>query len=632
MTTTNRMDHQAPRGQKRAAVLSRALARLERLQERSRLASAKISRWRLAIFVTGALCAVGPYKLGWYHLGNAALGFFALIFLLVARYHNRLEDRMHRLNLWAQLKRTNLARLTLDWKAIPDRPVETPASHPYAADLDITGRHSLLQLLDRTVSSNGRERLAGWLLDQTGRPPDQDRWRTRQALIQELSNLHLFSDRLALEAALIGKQEINGPRIQAAIASPAGFPGLIPLLAVETTLAIATAGLLLGSLAAGLPNYWIFTFGVYAVLSLMDSSKTAPAFGRALSLHDELDKLGALFRLIESRSYRASPALGRLCAPLKDRAERPSRSIRKLARICQALSIRAHPLIHLAVNALGPWDLFFTHRLETIRRQIASDLPTWLDRFAELDAAVALGHFAYRHPDYHWPSQPAQPKPQAGNGRPATLVAKTLGHPLIPQAKRVSNDLALLGLGRILIVTGSNMSGKSTFLRTIGVNTCLAQAGAPVCAASFDWTWARLACCIRVDDSLEEGLSFFYAEVKRLKRLLDAACDRSAPPLLFLIDEIFKGTNNRERLLGSRAFIRALAAGNGFGLVTTHDLELAELENDLPGAANVHFQETVEANELRFDYRLRPGPCPTTNALRIMALEGLPVPDDKGSR
>jgi DNA mismatch repair ATPase MutS len=170
------------------------------------------------------------------------------------------------------------------------------------------------------------------------------------------------------------------------------------------------------------------------------------------------------------------------------------------------------------------------------------------------------------------------------------------------------------------------MSGKSTFLRTVGINLCLAQAGAPVCASLFEWAWVRLATCIRVDDSLEAGLSFFYAEVKRLKSLLDATTDRAQPPVLFLIDEIFKGTNNRERLIGSRSYISALSQSNGFGLVTTHDLELTDLDKTVPGLRNAHFQETVEAGSLQFDYKLKPGPCPTTNALRIMELEGLPVP------
>jgi DNA mismatch repair ATPase MutS len=170
------------------------------------------------------------------------------------------------------------------------------------------------------------------------------------------------------------------------------------------------------------------------------------------------------------------------------------------------------------------------------------------------------------------------------------------------------------------------MSGKSTFLRTLGINLCLAQAGAPVCAGLFEWSWAHLATCIRVDDSLEAGLSFFYAEVKRLKSLLDETKDRSGAPVLFLIDEIFKGTNNRERLIGSRSYISALSQGHGFGLVSTHDLELTDLDRTMPRLRNVHFQETVVAGTLHFDYKLRPGPCPTTNALRIMEMEGLPVP------
>ena len=286
--------------------------------------------------------------------------------------------------------------------------------------------------------------------------------------------------------------------------------------------------------------------------------------------------------------------------------------------------MRAHPLVHLVLNGIGPWDLFFTYRLDVVRRHVLTELPVWLEMLAEIEATSALATFAYLHPEYCWPSplQPPELEPKS-----AAIRAKALGHPLIGRNQRVTNDLDLNGTGRVLLITGSNMSGKSTFLRTIGINTCLAQAGAPVCASSFEWTWVRIFCCIRVDDSLDAGLSFFYAEVKRLKRLLDAAVtiSASAPPVLFLIDEIFKGTNNRERLIGSRAFITALTRSHGFGLVTTHDLELAEMEHDIPQVTNAHFQETVEANVLTFDYQLRPGPCPTTNALRIMAIEGLPV-------
>jgi DNA mismatch repair ATPase MutS len=271
-----------------------------------------------------------------------------------------------------------------------------------------------------------------------------------------------------------------------------------------------------------------------------------------------------------------------------------------------------------------PWDLWFLRRLEQARRDVAAELPEWLDRLAEIEAASALANFAYLHPAYVWPT----PIEACGNGHPARIDATGLGHPLLADAVRVTNEFALDGAGHIVLITGSNMSGKSTFLRTVGLNVCLAQAGAPVCATGFHWSWTRLFCCIRVSDSLEAGLSYFYAEVKRLRVLLDAARDRAAVPVLYLIDEIFKGTNNRERLAGSRAYIATLAGTNGFGLISTHDLELAELQDQIPSITNAHFQETVATGALQFDYRLRPGPCTTTNALRIMANEGLPVPDE----
>lgn len=169
------------------------------------------------------------------------------------------------------------------------------------------------------------------------------------------------------------------------------------------------------------------------------------------------------------------------------------------------------------------------------------------------------------------------------------------------------------------------MSGKSSFLKTIGVNLCLAYAGGPVNAGSFHSALFRIFTCIKINDSIVDGFSFFYTEVKRLKALLDALQVNHQLPLLFLIDEIFKGTNNRERLVGSRSYIRNLIGQNGAGLIATHDLELIKLADDFPDITNCHFREKVADGKMVFDYKLRPGPCPTTNALKIMRLEGLPV-------
>jgi DNA mismatch repair ATPase MutS len=202
-----------------------------------------------------------------------------------------------------------------------------------------------------------------------------------------------------------------------------------------------------------------------------------------------------------------------------------------------------------------------------------------------------------------------------------------LGHPLIPVEKKVTNDFAINELGQVVIITGSNMSGKSTFLRTLGVNLCLAYAGAPVNATTFQTILFRIFTCIRVSDSVTEGYSYFYAEVKRLKALLVELEQPDSFPLFFLIDEIFKGTNNRERLLGSRAYIQAVVGRNCVGVVSTHDLELVKLADQFPQVTNAHFREEVVDGHMVFDYILRPGPSPTTNALKIMRMEGLPVPE-----
>jgi len=617
------LQHQPVTPLPKAHALTGLVAKLDRVIALATASSSALTRWRLVLFIVGAVCTVALYKMGWFQAGNGTLIAFVVLFLIVAAYHNRLESRLHRLRLWKQIKLVHLARLRLDWPHIPARPSSAPEHHPYAKDLDLVGPHSLLHLIDTTVSSHGQARLASWLLEQ---PPGPDQWLLRRRLVQELIPRSLFRDRLGLEAQLIGEQEINGRRLEAVLNHTVGFPHLTTVLAIQTLLAAATLGLGLSALLGWLPNYWMWSFVPYALIYFW-TDQGEELLEHAVGVHFELEKLGAVLGFVERHARANRTALAVLWAPLLAPGVNPPQLVREAARTLHAISVKAHPLIHLAINALCPWDLWFTYRLQRIQAQVAVHLPTWLDRLAEVEAASALATFAALHPSYRWP-EPLTADP-GHNGALARLSAKGLAHPLIPETHRISNDLALETLGTVLLVTGSNMSGKSTFLRTLGINLCLAQAGAPVCAGLFEWTWVRLATCIRVDDSLEAGLSFFYAEVKRLKSLLDATTDRSNIPVIFLIDEIFKGTNNRERLIGSRAFISALSQGNGFGLVTTHDLELTDLDKTVPRLRNAHFQETVAAGALQFDYKLRPGPCPTTNALRIMELEGLPVSEKR---
>ena len=602
----------------RSAHLQTIIRRTDRLIGRGTRISASFTRWRLAIFLTGLVATITLYKLGWYDRGNLSLGLFLTVFLAVAAYHNRVETRIHRLRYWKQIKLTHLARMALDWSAVPPRPGEAPKSHPFAADLDLFGPHSLTHLLDTTVSDHGRERLHSWLLEQPASPTD---WRARQSLVKELTPRSLFRDHLTLDAKLTGDQEINGRRLAAVTEHSINLPHLDTILIIQGLLALTTISLALATMFGRLPGYWMFSFAAYALIYFM-TDQGEELLEHAVGLHLETERLATVLGYIERHAQRQQTPLASTWDSLIGTVS-PTVQLTRAARTLHAISIKAHPLVHLLVNALCPWDLWFLRRLIHIQRDIRQALPQWLNCLAEVEAASALATFAYLHPDYAWPT----PVTMSGehNGTPPRLQADHLAHPLLPAKTRVANDVRLAGRGSIHLITGSNMSGKSTFLRTIGVNLCLAQAGGPVCARSFEWTWSRLACCIRVDDSLDAGLSFFYAEVKRLKAILDTTQESTAPPTLFLIDEIFKGTNNRERLIGSRAYITELSKGNGYGLVSTHDLELADLEHAVPGLTNAHFQETVSAGALTFDYRFRPGPCPTTNALRIMELEGLPI-------
>jgi MutS domain V len=609
---------------KREAALIRGIDRATRLYAQGEQRSAMFSRVRMGIVILAIIVCALLYNHEWFVIGNWVLAGWVAVFIGIAHYHNRLEDGLSRLRLWIQIKQTNLARLQLNWRDIPDSHIALPSDHPYGVDLDIAGGHSLLRLLDTTVSHEGQTRLVSWVAHQNDHPLPLAQWTSRQELVKGFTHFSGLRDRIQLEAKRVSHAPINGDRIHVLLKDSLDIPHLAKILGVAGGLACVNVVLfLVWALGLG-PGYWVISFLPYAFLMLMVGGRLSHVFERTLDLQMELHKLAAVIGLLESRSFGAVATVAQVTELYRAGAGQPSVAIKQLARICSGLSVKGHPLIHIAIHMIGPWDAVWIWYLQKVCARLRPTLPTWLDHFATIDASMALSTFAYLNPTYVWPK-----RRESLSAEDAGVVTMGMGHPLLPHRQRIRNDFELHAVGQLFLVTGSNMSGKSTFLRTIGINACLAQAGGPVCATNWDWSWVRIHTCLRVGDSLEEGLSYFYAEVKRLKSILVAVSNPEHYPVLFLIDEIFKGTNNRERLLGSEAFIRELTKGHGLGLVTTHDLELARLEEELPGIINVHFQETVGEKELQFDYQLRPGPCPTTNALRIMAMEGLPVPNQE---
>jgi len=595
--------------------INRLDCRLARLQSES-------NRWswiRLAAVFGGGLASAALFfvaggVLFWAMLIVTLLAFGGAVFA-----HRQINAAIDRHQIWRRIKQAQLARMTLDWAAIPGRARFAPrAEHPFEADLDLAGEVSLHRLLDVAVSHEGSALLRNWLTDPAPNLADITR---RQQLVQELIPRSLFRDRLILNATLASgtRRLFESHRLTAWLEQYRPAPSLRGWLLLFGGLAPVNV-LLLALNLAGLANpAWNVWFVLYfGGLLLLNSRHIGDTFSEAVYLQATLAQLSAVFQQLEGFSYRNAPHLKKLCVPLLSAQQRPSRQMARAGRIAFAAGLRQNPVLWLLLNAVLPWDVWVAHRLNHHKAKLAGCAPDWMQVWFELEALGALANLGWLNPHYTLPRVSARPSR-------GMFWADELGHPLLPDEYRVCNTFALAQPGDVALITGSNMAGKSTFLRTVGLNLALAFAGGPVCAAQMETGLFRLFTSIKVTDSVTNGISYFYAEVKRLRALLAALHNEQAAPLFFLIDEIFRGTNNRERFIGSRAYIRALAGRRGVGLISTHDLELAKLADELPAIHNYHFKDDVSGDRMTFDYRLQPGPCPTTNALKIMAREGLPV-------
>ncbi|HKO96458.1 MAG TPA: hypothetical protein VJU86_05680 [Pyrinomonadaceae bacterium] len=644
----------------RLTLIERMIARLERRSVQLETISSKYWRARRVIFAGFSLMALVACGYAGTKIGVGLAGVFLTLFALVALYHRRVQDSITRTALMLEIKRVQLARINIDWDLLPatepsqddeENESSPETAHPFESDLDITGERSLLRLLDSSITTEGSQRLRSWLLNTS---PDLFVIEKRQLLVRELSMHALLRDKLQLLSAAARKDARISARLKdkkgrsnrwksgpliSWITSAAREKSLGPIVTVLAILAVLNITLIALAVQGFIPHLWPIVLLAYFGVMIAKQSRIATAWEELQDLETALSRFNPVFQYLETRKFTNTPGLAEICSPFTDDEKKPSVEFRRLERLAAALGLRTNAMLWFAVHVVVPWDFFFTYRLELIKKDLAQLFPRWLGAWYELEALNSLANFAYLNPGYAYPtflSPSADPSLQ--HQLPTSIgafAARQLCHPLLKPAVKVCNDFELGQDEKIVVLTGSNMSGKSTFLRTVGANLCLAYAGAPVNAASLETSLFRVFTCIKVSDSVQDGLSYFYAEVKRLKALLAATELDDPRSALFLIDEIFRGTNSRERRIGSRAYIRALSQLNAMGLVSTHDLELAKLADEIPGVVNKHFREEVQEGKMVFEYKLRPGPCPTTNALQIMQLEGLPTEEgsngDSGS-
>jgi hypothetical protein len=572
---------------------------------------------RVLVFVGGVAASVTAlFALGVWPFWLTVMLALVLFGLVVYR-HRRVETLLSRLDRLRQIVHTEMARIRRNWAALPPaRQREPRYEHPFEGDLDLVGERGLHRLLDTTSSTQASARLHTWLSDRT---PNPAQIAQRQALVRELTVRRLLRHKVQING--LGLVAAEGPWDAEQLL---GWLRRHPPVAQVRRWAIGLSGLgllnallFLGDQTGVIATFWPFTLALYGLLYSRLTPQVAGVFHEAAALQAVIERLMTLFAGLETFGYARAPHLRALCTLFLTGAQRPSQLLRRLRWIVAAAGIQGNPFIALVLNVVLPWGVLMAAVLDGYKATIAGLAPRWLEVWHELETVGALATFADLNPHY--------PFPVLRDAEAPCFSVTGLGHPLLPEAGKVRNDFTFTGLGQVTILTGSNMAGKSTFLKALGVNLALAYAGSVVDAAGLMSVYFRLFTCIKVSDSLTSGVSYFYAEVQRLRALLTALEADDPQPLFFGIDEIFRGTNNRERLIGSRAYIHALINRRGVGLIATHDLELVKLADQAAQVSNYHFRDDIQDDQMVFDYRLRPGPSPTTNALKIMARAGLPV-------
>ena len=586
--------------------------------------SVRIARARLAAFLPGAGLVIWSLANDAARLPLVAGLALLVVFAALVFWHARVDDRAAWFDALHVVYRHALARIGRAWDLLP--PAATPAvdleHHPFAADLDLFGRASLMQWLGPPATAAGTETLQQWLLH----PADATTIAARQEAVAELARALEWREHLGAHGRLsanVRPQEL-AYFLRWAEGPGAMSPSRLAWLRLAVVAILASIWILIGLHAAGVvtAGFWLIPVAIGITLSFATAHHVHGEFQRAGVGQDAFVRYADLFahavkapataahlRTIQSRLVGAG-----ITAPAR---------MGQLNRILGFAKLASGAgIFHFVIQALTLWDFHVFLALDRWRRQVGPGVRGWMDAIGELDALSAFAQISTDNPEWAFPSMRTGSAPED-----RMLTARHLAHPLIHGDRRVANDVEVGPSGTLLLITGSNMSGKSTLLRAIGLNTVLAQAGAPVCAVSASLPPIALETSLRVQDSLEHGLSYFMAALARLKGIVDRS---SHPPegrtVLYLLDEILQGTNTAERGIAVRGIARHLLASGAIGVMTTHDLGIAS-EPPLDQAGRlVHFTETVdEHGAMSFDYRLRPGLATSRNALRLMELIGISV-------
>ena len=573
-----------------------------------------ISLLRLILFVGAVANAIIFWSDGWLCLSAFAILPFILFIWLVKR-HNFWFYRKDFLKKKIEINEQELRAMQYDFSDFDDGKEFVNPSHLYTLDLDVFGEHSLFQYINRTATPIGKQHLASWF---NAHLENKEAIEHRQEAIHELSTDLEYRQQIRLLGLLYKGKPADTTEIKEWANSPSYYRKRTLLRILPTAVTIINflcIGLaILGIISASIAGGVFVGFVLFSTIFSKGITKLQTTYGEKLQI---LSTYADQILLTEQKEMQ-SHILQKLKTELTSQNQTASQAVRQLSKLMNALDQRSNLLISTILNGLIFWELRQVMRIEKWKEIHASDLPRWIETIGEIDAYCSLATFAYNHPDYIYPTIAAQS---------FHLQAEALGHPLMDRNKCVRNGINIERRPFFIIITGANMAGKSTYLRTVGVNYLLACIGAPVWAKRMEIYPARLVTSLRTSDSLADNESYFFAELKRLKLIIDKL--EAGEELFIILDEILKGTNSMDKQKGSFALIKQFMHMNTNGIIATHDLLLGTLVDSFPqNIRNYCFEADITNNELTFSYQMRNGVAQNMNACFLMKKMGIAVIND----
>ena len=568
----------------------------------------RISMLRLALFIAGI---AGLYF--FFNQTTLLIICICLTFLplfILVKIHNRFFIRKEWLETQARIIQEELQALSGDYSSFEDGKEYVNPEHPYSFDLDIFGRCSLFQSINRTCTFFGKNRLAKWLQNHLHEKTSIEK---RQEMVREISEHTLFCEQFRVAGLVHHGQSSDGEKIQAWSQSPAQYLHAGWVKAFIWGVPVINSLLLITSLAGWTSFSWLgLSFGIFLVLSfgiIKRATYIQETYGKQLK---SLNGYARLIALAKAENWK-SAGMQELMERFNLNGQSPIQALQQLSKELDRLDLRNNQFLYVLLEGSIFFQLQEIVRIERWKVRYGQHISEWLETVGELDALCSLGTFAYNHPQYTYPEL---------TEKPFCFLATQMGHPLMPASQCVKNDATIPSRPFFLIITGANMAGKSTYLRTIGVNYLLACIGAPVCCERLKLYPNQLITSLRTSDSLSDNESYFFAELKRLKRIIDLL--NQGQQLFIILDEILKGTNSMDKQKGSFDLIRQFMQLKANGIIATHDLLLGSLIKQFPEEIrNYCFEADIKENELTFSYKLREGVAQNMNACFLMKKMGI---------